>query len=270
MRRLGGAASAPRILRTLLVLGAALAIAQPGPFADEPAKPAKKKPKAPAGQTQSSLPADLQPWFVAHGDRSINQVYLTFDDGPHPKNTPKILAELERNGIQATFFMVGEMADSHSKTAKLVAEKGMAVGNHTMHHKNMAQADGDTRKSEMDRASACIVKATGGNPTCFRPPYGAFNAQVVRMAADRGWPTIYWTVEAQDYRAHMDPAVIADRIVRAAHAGDIILLHDLNNATADAVPSIIEGLKRKGLGFGRLEAAIEFHKQDALRRAQAK
>jgi peptidoglycan/xylan/chitin deacetylase (PgdA/CDA1 family)/sulfur carrier protein ThiS len=180
-------------------------------------------------------------------------VALTFDDGPSPRYTPRILRVLKRFDVPATFFVVGYLAERYPGVVRDVVRSGMALGNHSMNHptaRPFADLPAHEIRSQIAEGHG-VVEGFGVEPVGFRPPGGSWSNAVKDVAARLGERIILWSVDAEDFEARQ-PRVLAARVVREAEPGSIILLHDGGGnraATLHALPRIINGLRRRGLGF---------------------
>lgn len=175
----------------------------------------------------------------------LKRVALTFDDGPHPKNTEKILLLLEKYDAKATFFMLGSNVDYYPGIAKSVTEAGHELGNHTWSHRDLTTLGSDSVAQEAQDTNEIIKKATGEEPTVFRPPYGATNEQVetaVKMVP------VLWTVDTMDWKSG-DPNAILEIVKRNVEDGSIILLHDIHDSTVVALEPILNFLDEEGYNF---------------------
>jgi len=180
-------------------------------------------------------------------------VALTFDDGPSPRYTPRILRVLERFAVPATFFVIGYLAERYPGIVRDAARSGMALGNHSMNHprtRPFSDLPPHEIRSQIQLGHHA-VESFGVESVGFRPPGGSWSNSVLDLARDQGERIILWSVDSEDYEASK-PRVLARRVVRDAEAGSIILLHDGGGdraATLKALPRIINGLRREGLGF---------------------
>ena len=187
---------------------------------------------APAGNAQSPGPAvDCA---------SVKCVALTFDDGPGPL-TGRLLDSLVAEGVTATFFVLGQNVRVHPDLVARMVRSGMVVANHTWDHRDMKRLSLDDARSEVDRTSAEITKATGLTSTLLRPPYGSYNAQVTTL----GQAIILWDVDTEDWK-NRSASVTTTRALATARAGSIILMHDIHASTIEAVPGIVRALKSRG------------------------
>ncbi|SMF79725.1 Peptidoglycan/xylan/chitin deacetylase, PgdA/CDA1 family [Paenibacillus uliginis N3/975] len=173
------------------------------------------------------------------------RVALTFDDGPHPKNTLKILDLLEKYDAKATFFMLGNRVDFYPEIVKEVADQGHELGNHTWNHKDLTTLSKAEGIKEVERTNQAIKSAAGRESTAFRPPYGAVNKQVQSAISS---PTVFWTIDTLDWKSH-NPAAILNIVQENVRDGSIILMHDIHATTSEAVESILKYLKKEGYEF---------------------
>lgn len=180
-------------------------------------------------------------------------IALTFDDGPHPIYTPQVLGILRRYKIKATFFLIGERVGRYPEVARQIVAEGHEVGNHTYSHPNgLPKKSLEAIKQEIEICSATIEQVTGIRPQLFRPPRGFLNYRMLTIAQLEGYTTVFWTVSA-DQKNAPTPEAMAERVLRLAHPGAIILMHDgrINSRWKDvkALPLIIKGLKKQGYKF---------------------
>jgi len=172
-------------------------------------------------------------------------VALTFDDGPSAATTPRLLDILATNGVKATFFVLGTMAQRSPDILRREVAEGHEVGSHTPYHNqltNLSFAQVRAEAVEMDRIFTNIL---GTVPPFTRPPYGSYNATVGQAL---GQPMILWSVDPRDW-ADRNAAVVCTRVVNATVDGSIVLVHDIHATTVDAVPCIINELKARGFEF---------------------
>ncbi|MFC7679136.1 polysaccharide deacetylase family protein [Paenibacillus sp. GCM10028914] len=175
-------------------------------------------------------------------------VALTFDDGPHPKVTPRVLKTLKKYDAKATFFMLGVQVEYYPKMAKKVAAAGHEIGNHSESHPNLANMNLNEVRKEITKASDRIESATGAKPTLFRPPYGAINDAVRKVVKEQKTPIILWSVDSLDWKSKNAQAVNKE-VMKNVRPGSIILMHDIHSSTADALPQLLESLKKQGYQF---------------------
>ena len=182
-------------------------------------------------------------------------VALTFDDGPHPEGTLAALAELDRAGARATFFLVGEQVRRNPGLAAEIGAAGHRIALHGFRHRNQLRLTPGVLREDLRRGAAAIEEATGVSPTIYRPPYGIFSAGGLREVREAGYAPWLWSRWGRDWRADATPEGIAAKATEDLGPGDVILLHDADHygaggshrRTAAALPLILEDVRRRGL-----------------------
>lgn len=176
-------------------------------------------------------------------------IAITFDDGPQPTNTPRLLDMLKKRHIKATFFVVGEMVRNNPQILRRMIAEGHEIGNHTVRHVTLSRLSNDALEKELKAADQTIFAATGVKPKLMRPPGGAIKkSQEKWIHAHLGYSTILWSVDPEDWkRPGVD--VVTRRLVEGAFPGAILLAHDLHKPTVDAMPSTLDQLLAKGYQF---------------------
>lgn len=193
---------------------------------------------------------------TANQDSSTKKIALTFDDGPNPTTTPKILATLKEQQIHATFFQLGKNVAAHPELAKQVHDEGHEIGSHTYNHVQLNKADEQTIQKEIVETDRAIYQAMGLLPQFIRPPYGAVNATVAKLA---GRPIIQWDVDSRDW-ATKNAAKTLAQIQQTVSPNGIILLHDIQPSTAAVLPQLIDWLKAQGYEFVTIDQLL--HSQE--------
>lgn len=180
--------------------------------------------------------------------RTRSKVFaLTFDDGPDPTWTPRILAILQKRRVPATFFMVGEMVHAHPRWAREVGKKH-PVGSHSWSHPLSTRSP----VSEIERTNATLKKVMHTQPTLFRPPYGVLHNGLAKAALAHNMHVVVWSSHGADWDKKATADTITRKVLRSATPGGIALLHDgggNRSQTVAALPCIIEGLRRRGYRF---------------------
>lgn len=180
---------------------------------------------------------------------SGNYVAMTFDDGPHPQNTPRLLDMLAQRNIKATFYVIGRSVDLHPGVLRRTVAEGHEIGNHSHTHRLLSKLGDSELRQEMQRCQDAIGRAAGVRPRTMRPPYGGLlQRQRELVHAEFGYPTILWSVDPLDWK-RPGPSVVASRILTGTTAGGIVLAHDLHSQTVDAMPSTLDGLLKRGFKF---------------------
>ena len=172
-------------------------------------------------------------------------VYLTFDDGPIPEVTPWVLEVLERYGVKATFFMVGDNVRKHPDVYRMVVDRGHRVGNHTFNHIQGIQYRTRNYRANVEKAAEWIPG------DLFRPPHGYMRLRQV-LALRRRYRIIMWDVVTRDYSPRLTPDEVFDNVRRYTRDGSIIVFHDSLKAERnlrEALPRSIEWLRAEGYEF---------------------
>ncbi|MBJ7258945.1 MAG: polysaccharide deacetylase family protein [Chthoniobacterales bacterium] len=196
-------------------------------------------------------------------DVSRRIVALTFDDGPHPELTPKLLDILRQNGVRATFYVIGRNVATYPDIARRIVAEGHEIANHSYNHPALTSLGAERLNQEIAGTSDAIERATGRRPTNMRPPYGAINDRV-RQAILRvhGLDVILWSCDPLDWK-RPGAAVVRQRLVDGATPGGILLAHDIHPGTIEAVPGIIQDLKAKGYGFATVSQLLALRETKA-------
>ena len=173
------------------------------------------------------------------------ELALTFDDGPNPTWTPRLLDLLARRGVRATFFLVGSRAQAEPDLVRQIAAAGHLIGNHSWTHLNLALAPARRIEEQITRSSDALAQITGAPPRYFRPPFGARRPETLRIARRFGLVPVLWNAMTSDWKNPSADA-IASRLInkidghyRRGQAANIVL-HDGSHAdpTADRAPSV--------------------------------
>ena len=176
-------------------------------------------------------------------------IAMTFDDGPHPSFTPRLLNMLAERNIKATFYVVGKNAREYPALIRRILAEGHEIGNHTWDHKALSSLTPEKVAWELAETDKAVRDASGYQMRTMRPPYGATNIRVKQQCYDQfGYPTILWSVDPLDWK-RPGASVVSSRIVSGAHNGAIILAHDIHEATVNAMPSAFDTLLSRGFRF---------------------
>lgn len=189
--------------------------------------------------------------FIKNGSRDEKLIALTFDDGPHPKETNEVLDILDKYNVKGTFFVVGKHANWYSDPLIRAAKEGHEIGNHTFNHPDITSLNTDDIKKEIKDCEDTLVKLTGKKPTLFRPPYGSYKQDKLgKIANECGYKIILWTtIDAKDWK-NPPSSQISHTITTNVQNGDIILLHDYGTKnTVKALDIIIPTMMEKGYKF---------------------
>ncbi|MDQ3243857.1 MAG: polysaccharide deacetylase family protein [Gemmatimonadota bacterium] len=193
---------------------------------------------------------------LGHLPTREKQIALTFDDGPNPEATPRILDTLREYGVLATFFVLGRHAERWPEIVHRVMTEGHQIGNHGYFHRKLHFKLPYYVKRDLGLGKRAIERATGSTPRFFRAPHGFRNPWVSSIAGSLGERTIGWSLGVWDSDRPGVKAIV-DRTLDGTRPGSIILLHDGDGynsdgdrlQTAAALPGIIEGLRKRGYEF---------------------
>jgi peptidoglycan/xylan/chitin deacetylase (PgdA/CDA1 family) len=172
-------------------------------------------------------------------------VTLTFDDGPSV-HTERILEILAQKEARAIFFMLGSQAEKNRTLARKVVNEGHVIGNHSYSHPYFTKLTTQEQEAELKRASDIIADITGVGPRYFRPPYGAYNEETLRLVLKNNMKPVMWSADPRDYTYNTAGAVFGATEPLLA-SRKILLLHDLKSATVEALPLIIDAIRAKKL-----------------------
>ena len=208
--------------------------------------------------TVSSLAADSRATYVGGHATAV----LTFDDGPDPVWTPRLLRVLQAADAKAVFFLVGEQAAEHPELVQQIAAQGHAIGNHTYTHTDPLRLTASQLATEIDQTNEVITAITGIRPTLFRPPFGHATEALDDLMDRRAMRTVLWDNSPSDYE-QPSAADMAHRVLETARLGPgtIVLLHDGDAAgsansnraqTCQALTPIISGLRQQGFTISTL------------------
>jgi len=199
-----------------------------------------------------SLPSVHGSSMVWSGMTNRRRVALTFDDGPLPDWTPRVLAALARHHVPATFFLKGINVLRHGAIHR-DSVGTHELGNHTWDHPDLARLDYGECIDQLERTSAIMQKVYGTRPTLFRPPYGHLAGSSVLAAAEQRLTTVLWSTQTNENRFEDNPVGIVASVRKAAQPGSIILCHDTGPSnrlvTIDNLDAIITGLLADGFAF---------------------
>ncbi|MGX5665800.1 polysaccharide deacetylase family protein [Rhizobium daejeonense] len=225
-------------------------------------------PENPAGKPLAAgerVPMEPAAWFKPNRPRSglagrtlevdsiqdiklgPKEVALTFDDGPVPGRTERILDTLTRYDVKATFLMVGEMAKAHPAIARKVADAGHSIGSHTWSHADLHKLSFDQAMADITKGELAVKVGTGVDPAFFRFPYLSDSKSLRTRMAQRNVVVLDVAIDSKDY-FRSSPSEIVERTMATLHrrGRGIILMHDLHLRTAVMLPMLLERLKAEG------------------------
>ena len=197
-------------------------------------------------------------WF---GDESRREIAITFDDGPHPKDTPQVLETLAKHNIHATFFLVGRYVEQYPALVKQIHQSGHQLGIHGFRHRPFPLEKPSTLQSQLDRTRNAIANVCGISPETIkdlRPPYGAFTSTTARRLTEWGYQLVLWNNMPPHWMQPVSWTI--EQVLDQTHPGSIIVLHDGHGhgtKVAQILDIIIPKLKAQGYNFVTIEQTRE-------------
>jgi peptidoglycan/xylan/chitin deacetylase (PgdA/CDA1 family) len=188
------------------------------------------------------------------GVQTQKVVYLTFDDGPSPRYTPKVLDILRKEHVSATFFVLGFKAAQYPQLVRRIYHEGHELGNHGYYHTFIVNKSKQWVESDIRKTDVVVQAVCGAKPKYFRPPGGILSKADVGLVVKAGHSIAMWTVDTNDWKGLSAP-VIVEAATQRVTANSVILMHDglvTSQSTATALPVIIHKLRAKGYGFAVL------------------
>jgi len=195
----------------------------------------------------------------AHSNAQIqkNQIALSFDDGPHPEFTPKVLQLLRKYDAKATFFCIGHLGEKHKKLVQEIVDNGHTIGNHTYSHsKSFGFFSIKKIVGELQKTNETIYTIIGKQMQLYRPAFGVTNPNIKKAITKTHLKPIGWNVRSLDttYRSQKQ---ILNRITRKLTKGDIVLLHDTSEKTIAVLEQLLLFLQEKNLETVTLDQLLE-------------
>lgn len=184
-------------------------------------------------------------------------VALTFDDGPWPKNTERLLDGLAQRGVKATFFLIGSQVEAQREVVERMAEEGHQIGLHTWDHVQLKGASQETIDGQLDACRTCLEAIVGPTDFMVRPPYG-FVDDNLKQWADA--PIICWSVDTEDWK-DKNPARILQVCLNEVEDGSIILMHDIYDTSVEAALQTVDALMAQGYYFVTVEELFALRRE---------
>lgn len=180
-------------------------------------------------------------------DPNRPMIALTFDDGPNAHVTNRILDSLEQSGARATFFMVGNRIHGTANTAVVarMAALSCELGNHTFEHKGITKLSAAEIQTQLNQANQAVAAASGVTPILMRPPGGAKDSASMEAVGSVEMRAVLWSLDTMDWKTR-DKQQTVDAVLNQIKDGDIVLMHDLYETTADAVEVMVPELIKRG------------------------
>ena len=191
---------------------------------------------------------------LVRGPRGARGVALTFDDGPDPRWTPRVLEVLAEHGAVATFFVIGRKAEAHPEIVRAILGAGHSVGLHSYEHDWLFAIRSERRvRQDLERAMAVLESISGERPVLFRPPIGHTNPIIARVAEALDLSVVGWSIGARDGVGGVRPADVVARVRRDLRDGAIVLMHDSPERgdreppAVRALPAVLDAIRAAGL-----------------------
>ncbi|WP_426661093.1 polysaccharide deacetylase family protein [Rhodanobacter aciditrophus] len=198
------------------------------------------------------LPARL---VLVHGPREPGALYLSFDDGPHPLHTPRLLDLLARHGARASFFLVGQRIEQHPALVERIVAEGHALGNHSYSHRQFHRLGLRAQLDEVERTDRLLQDFDRAGAHRFRPPRGDVSLPLLLAFARRGRSLAYWSYDSLDYQQR-PAAELAARLQRQPPAdGEVVLMHDDSDCAAQILARLLPAWRDEGRRLHALPAA---------------
>jgi peptidoglycan/xylan/chitin deacetylase (PgdA/CDA1 family) len=201
----------------------------------------------------ATLPSRL---LLVRGRPGDGRLCLTFDDGPHPVHTPRILDLLRANGVRATFFVIGKNARRYPELLRRIVDEGHALGHHSFSHAEPHLTSSRQLMAEIAETRDVIDAATGRRPRLFRPPHGKLTAGKLWALWHSGFTVVLWNRDPKDFARASADELRAWVRGRPMSGGDVVLLHDTVSHTADVLPELISSVRQAGLAFATVDELL--------------
>lgn len=182
----------------------------------------------------------------------LKKIALTFDDGPHPVYTPKLLDGLKERGIKASFFITGENAEQYPKLVERMCREGHLIGNHTYSHIQLTKRNREQFKEELIKTNEILSGITGEEIVFVRPPYGSWDK---KFEEELNMFPVLWSIDPLDW-CTKDADNVARRVVAGAKENAVILMHDEYASSVQAALSAADTLRREGYEFVTVEEIL--------------
>ena len=176
------------------------------------------------------------------------EIYLTFDQGYENGYTEPILDTLKEKNVKAVFFLTGDYAERNEKLVRRMLDEGHIIGNHGMKHASLPTLTDEQVKTEIMSLHDFVKEKYNYEMTLFRPPCGEYSEQSMAVCNELGYKTLLWSFAYPDWDVNNqpDPTAAYDKVTKAAHGGEIMLLHSVSSTNAEILGRVIDSLKEQG------------------------
>ncbi|HTD76750.1 MAG TPA: polysaccharide deacetylase family protein [Chloroflexota bacterium] len=202
---------------------------------------------------------------VVHGDAASGLVALTFDAGNEGGGAAaQVLEILRERGVRVTFFLSGQWVDHNPELAQQMVADGHEIANHSYDHPDLTHLSDNQIVWELDYTDQVVSDVMGSHTRpYFRPPFGARNRRVLDVAAAAGFRSVYWSLDSGDWLPRATAGAVAGKILRYAEPGDIVVEHVGSDATAAALPVVLDEFEQRGWRVGTVSEVLGLVRQEA-------
>lgn len=191
-------------------------------------------------------------WVLTRGSRRRRVLHLSFDDGPHPEHTPRLLDLLARFRARATFFLIGEQVERHPELVRRIVAEGHVIGNHSWSHPQFDRLPLSRQRIEIARCDALLARYDGVARHDFRPPRGVMPWPMVLDCIVRGRRIAYWSYDSLDYSRQPLETLLAVARAHPPQPGEILLMHDDSALSLELLEALLPGWIEDGFAFEAL------------------
>lgn len=188
-------------------------------------------------------------WVKTRGDRRARVLHLTFDDGPDPEHTPRVLDLLAAHRARATFFLIGARAQAHPALVERILREGHVLGNHSWNHRHFDALPMAEQRDEIVRTDALLAAHDGRPAHDFRPPRGRLTRGLLLDCVRRGQRIAYWSYDSLDYSERTADELIASARRHPPRPGEIVLLHDDGERSLRLLEAMLPEWAAAGFAF---------------------
>ena len=198
---------------------------------------------------------DAKPFVISKLPTRQKVVALTFDDGPNPKYTAKLLTILKKQRVEATFFLVGKSIDKYPNLAKRIIQNGHSVGNHSYYHRHLTTVNEQDLLTDVAKSQLVFWENLEVVPLFFRPPFGSnFDRHSKELRKHFNY-IVNWSIDPQEWKGRRSNKEIIKSVIKELKPGRIILLHE-SAKTVSFLPDLIKTIRAQGYGFVDLESVL--------------
>jgi peptidoglycan/xylan/chitin deacetylase (PgdA/CDA1 family) len=201
---------------------------------------------------------------IVRGDPTTGLIALTFDAGAEAgAAAPRVIEILRERGVKVTFFLSGNWVARYPHLAEQVRDDGHEIANHSLTHPDLTHLADNQIVFELDYTDQVVWDTLGVHTRpYFRPPFGARNARVLHVAAASGFRSVFWTLDSGDWVTRATPGAVAEKVLRFAQPGDIVVEHVASDASAQALPTILDVFEERGWKVGTVSEVLGLERYD--------